>query len=134
MNKSITKTKNRKIQDQSLKTTSEQLLESMTAKQRQKHEEEYQQLLLSELLIAITHQKDQSVRALAKAAGVSPTIVQAMRSGENKDYSLRIFIKVLQGLRCKKLTITTDQGKNINIPVSKIQSLRHEKKEKNKPK
>ena len=120
MNKPITKIKNRKIQNEASKTTSELLLESMTPKQRQKHEEEYQQLLLSELLIAITNQNDKSVRALARAAGVSPTIVQAMRSGENKDYSLRVFMKVLQGLRCKKITITTQQGKNINIPVSKI--------------
>lgn len=99
------------------KTTTDRILESMTPKQRQKHDEEYHDLLLSELLIALTSDNDLSVRKLAKEAGVSPRVIQAMRSGENKDYSLKNFFKILHGLHCKKITITTQQGKNINIPL-----------------
>lgn len=117
MSKKITKKTQSKQLDNTPKTTHDRFLESMTPKQRQKYEEEYQELLLSELLIAITNQKELSVRKLAKEAGVSPTIIQSMRSGETKDYSLKVFFKVLRGLGCKKFTITTEFGKNINIAL-----------------
>ena len=44
-----------------------------------------------------------SVRELAKLADVSPTVVQAMRSGAKKDFSMTSFIKILRGLGFKKL-------------------------------
>jgi len=99
------------------KTTYEEFYESMTPKQRQKHDDEYQELLLSELLIAITNQKELSVRKLAKEAGVSPAVIQSMRSGDSKDYSLKIFFKILKGLGYKKFTVTTPHGKNLHIPL-----------------
>ena len=37
-----------------------------------------------------------SVRKLAKIAGVSPTIIQAMRSGTKKDFSMQSFFKILK--------------------------------------
>jgi hypothetical protein len=40
-----------------------------------------------------------------------------MRSGEDKNYSFKSFLKILNGLGCKKFTVTTDLGKNINIPL-----------------
>jgi hypothetical protein len=45
-------------------------------------EQEYQELLISELLIAAMEKDDLSVRRLAKAAGVSPTIIQELKSGK----------------------------------------------------
>ncbi len=50
-------------------------------------------------------QEDVSVRRLAKKAGVSPTVVQAMRSGTKKDFSLQSFFKILKGIGCKKLMV-----------------------------
>ncbi|MFA5998588.1 MAG: hypothetical protein WC747_01045 [Candidatus Babeliales bacterium] len=117
MNKKITKKAQSEQIDTTPKTTSERLYESMTPKQRQKYDEEYQELLLSELLIAITNQKELSVRKLAKEAGVSPAVIQSMRSGDSKDYSLKIFFKVLKGLGCKKFTVTTEHGKNLHISL-----------------
>lgn len=98
-------------------STIEETLAKLTPKQREKYDQEYQDFALSELLLAIMDQDTQSVRKLAKLAGVSPTIIQSMRSGEEKDYSLTVFFKVLQGLGYKKFTVTTQQGKNINIPL-----------------
>lgn len=98
-------------------STVEETLAKLTPKQRKKYDAEYQEFALSELLLAITDQDTQSVRKLAKLAGVSPTIIQSMRSGEKKDYSLTVFFKVLQGLGYKKFTVTTQQGKNINIAL-----------------
>jgi DNA-binding Xre family transcriptional regulator len=100
-----------------VKTTSQRLRESMTPKELKKHEEGYRDFILSELLIEITNENELSVRKLAQAAGLSPRIVQAMRSGEDKDYSFKSILKILQGLRCKKFTVTTNQGKNITIPL-----------------
>jgi DNA-binding Xre family transcriptional regulator len=112
MKKTTPKTKNVKA-----KTTSQRLRDSMTPQELKKHEEGYRDFVLSELLIAITNDNELSVRKLAQEAGLSPRIVQAMRSGEDKDYSFKSILKILQGLRCKKFTITTQQGKNINIPL-----------------
>lgn len=98
-------------------STVEETLSKLTPKQREKYDTEYQEFALSELLLAIMDHDIQSVRKLAKMAGVSPTIIQAMRSGEEKDYSLIVFFKVLQGLGYKNFTVTTQHGKNINIPL-----------------
>jgi DNA-binding Xre family transcriptional regulator len=106
-----------KTKDIKAKTTSQRLRDSMAPQELKKHEEEYRDFVLSELLIAITNENELSVRKLAQEAGLSPRIVQAMRSGEDKDYSFKSFLKILQGLRCKKFTITTKQGKSINIPL-----------------
>ncbi|MBP6892577.1 hypothetical protein KBB68_03285 [Candidatus Babeliales bacterium] len=101
------------------KTTSERLRESMTPLQRKKHDEDYQDLLLSELLIAITQQSEMSVRKLAKEAGISPTIVQAMRSGENKNYTLKSFFKVLKVIGYDEFSLK-HHGKKINLQIPKI--------------
>ena len=116
----IMKKLNNKIKDVQVKTTSQQLRESMTPKELKQHEEGYREFVLSELLIAITAENELSVRKLAKEAGLSPRIVQEMRSGKDKDYSLKSFLKILQGLHCKKFTITTQKGKSINSPIQII--------------
>lgn len=117
MSKKITKKTPPKQITTTPKTTYEEFYEALTPKQRQKHDEQYQELLLSELLIAITNQKELSVRKLAKEANVSPAVIQSMRSGDSKDYSLKIFFKVLKGLGYKKFTVTNQQGKNLHISL-----------------
>ncbi len=103
----------------SIKSTHETLIESMTPQELKEHEQEYQNLVLSELLIAITNQNEMSVRKLAKEAGVSPTVIQSMRSGEDKDYSLTVFFKVLKGLGFKQIKALRN-GKTFNIPIPTI--------------
>jgi len=102
--------------DSASMTTVERLMQSMTPKQRQKYEEEYKEFALSEMLLAIMEQDKTSVRQLAKIAGVSPTIIQAMRSGTQKDYSLTVFLKVLKGLGCKRFKVEY-HGKYLDIPI-----------------
>lgn len=70
-----------------IKSTVEELIESLTPEERKKYDEEYREFLLSELLLAAMAKDNVSVRNLAKMAGVSPTIVQAMRSGTKKDFN-----------------------------------------------
>jgi len=50
---------------------------------------------------------------------VSPTIVQAMRSGTKTDFSMQSFFKILKGLGSKKIMIELHgQYIPLEIPVS----------------
>ena len=99
-----------------IKTTSEEFIESLSKKERDEFNEEYRELLLSELLSAMMEKDDISVRKLAKMAGLSPTVVQAMRSGTKKDFTLKSFFKILNSIGCKKLMVEID-GKMIPLSI-----------------
>lgn len=88
-----------------IKSTCDEFVESLNQKEKKAFNNEYKELLLSELLLAAMEHDDISVRKLAKLAGVSPTVVQAMRSGTKKDFSMQSFFKILKGLGCKKLMV-----------------------------
>ena len=88
-----------------IKSTYDEFVESLNPKEKRTFEAERKELLLSELLLATMHEDDISVRKLAALAGVSPTVVQAMRSGAKKDFSMQSFFKILKGLGCKKLMV-----------------------------
>jgi DNA-binding Xre family transcriptional regulator len=102
-----------------MKSTSEEFVESLSPQERKKFDEEYRDLLLSELLLAAMEQDDISVRKLAKIAGVSPTVVQAMKSGTKDDFSLQSFFKILKGLGCKKLMVELN-GQFIPLDFSNV--------------
>ena len=101
------------------KSTVDKFIESLSPEKRKKYDEEYQEFVLSELILAAMEKDDISVRKLAKMAGVSPTIVQAMRSGTKKDFSMQSFFKILKGLGSKGFMIEL-HGHYIplEIPVS----------------
>jgi hypothetical protein len=56
---------------------------------------EYKEMCLSELLIAAMENDGKSVRKLATAAGISPTVVQKIRSGQQKDVKFGNFISLM---------------------------------------
>jgi len=93
-----------------IKSTSEVFIESLTPKELKAFEEGYKEFALSELVLAIMERDEISVRKLAKIAGVSPTVVQAMRSGSKDDFSMQSFFKILKGLGCKKIMIELNGG------------------------
>jgi transcriptional regulator with XRE-family HTH domain len=57
--------------------------------------EEYKDLLVSELLLAAMQEDHISVRKLAMAAGVSPTIIQGLRSGKKVNITIETLSKIL---------------------------------------
>lgn len=63
-------------------STYDEYVNSLSKEQKKKFDAGYQELILSELLQAIMKEDEISVRELAAAAGVSPTIVQGLRSGK----------------------------------------------------
>lgn len=59
---------------------------------------EYKELLISEMLLAALENDERSVRELAKAAGVSPTIIQELKTSKRPNITLSTFTKVVDVL------------------------------------
>ncbi len=111
--------KNNPIHTKKVQSTYEEFVSSLKPKEKREFEKEYKDLLLSELLLAIMEQDEISVRELAKMADVSPTVVQAMRSGAKKDFSMKSFFKILKGLGFKNLTIERN-GQSYPLNISHL--------------
>ncbi len=102
-----------------IKSTIQEFVDSLGPKELKKYKEERQEFVLSELILAAMEKDNISVRKLAKLAGVSPTIVQAMRSGTKKDFTLQSFLKILKGLGSKGLMVELHgQYIPLDIPIS----------------
>jgi len=56
--------------------------------------DEYREFALSELLLALMEGEETSVRKLAKAAGLSATSIQKIRSGDQKDIKVSNLIRI----------------------------------------
>jgi len=54
----------------------------------------YQEFLLSELILALMEKDKKSVRQLADEVGLSPTVIQKLRSGKQDDIKLSNFIGI----------------------------------------
>ena len=89
------------IMNKKTKSTVDKFVESLSPKEKKSFDAEYKELLLSEMILAAMEEDHVSVRRLAKLAGVSPTIIQSMRSGVKKDFNMGSFFKVLKGLGFK---------------------------------
>ena len=90
--------KNKNEIKKKLLSTYEEHIQSLSLKELKNYKKGYQEFLFSELVIAAMEEDDVSVRELAKAAGVSPTIVQEIRVGKRKNLSLKSFFKILGAL------------------------------------
>ena len=107
------------IMNKKIKSTYDEHVESLTVKQRKDFDQGLKDFALSELILALMERDDVSVRKLAKIAGISPTVVQAMRSGEKDDFSMQSFFKILKGLGCKKLMVEVN-NQYIPLDISHI--------------
>jgi transcriptional regulator with XRE-family HTH domain len=67
-------------------------------KRKKQFDQQYREFVLSELLLALMEEDEISVRELAKEAGVSPTIVQQIRSGAKGNLTLSTLISILEAL------------------------------------
>jgi len=70
-------------------------------KRKEKFEKEYNDFLLSEFVLEKMESEQISVRSLAKKAGVSPTIIQKIRSKNAERINFRTFTNVLHSLGYK---------------------------------
>ncbi len=101
-------------------------------KRRRKFEEEYRQLVLVEILIPILERSEIPVRTLAKTAGISPTIIQEIKTGKKEGISYLTFLSILEALGYKaKIQITKLQKPRIRSrPPKKRQQARRSRKHK----
>ncbi|WP_461257387.1 helix-turn-helix domain-containing protein [Treponema sp. R80B11-R83G3] len=70
-------------------------------KEKELFEKEYNEFLLSEFVLEKMESENISVRKLAKKAGVSPTIIQKIRSKNAERINFRTFTNVLHTLGYK---------------------------------
>lgn len=65
---------------------------------KEEFEVEYQEFALSELLLQLMQEEHLSVRKLAKAAGISPSVIQDIRSGKRSNITVQNLSKILKVL------------------------------------
>ncbi len=66
--------------------------------ERKKFDKEYEDFLLSEFILEAMEAKQISIRTLAKEAGVSPTVIQKIRSKNAEKINFTTFSSVLRSL------------------------------------
>lgn len=76
------------------KSTYDRLMQDKNFKKE--FEKDYNEFVLSELLLAVMENDKMSVRKLAMAANLSPTVIQKIRSGQQKDIKVGNFISIMQ--------------------------------------
>lgn len=81
---------------------------------REVFEKEYEEFAFSELLLAMMEEDEVSVRELAKMAGISPSIVQKLRTGEQKDLKMSNFMNIAKQFG---YTVILEKGEN-RIPIN----------------
>ncbi len=57
-------------------------------------EKSYKELLFSELMMSVMEGDNVSVRSLAEEAGISPSVIQNLRSGKQHDIKVSNLIKI----------------------------------------
>jgi len=67
-------------------------------KEKEKFDKEYNDFLLSEFILEKMESEQISVRALAQKAGVSPTVIQKIRSSNAEKINYKTFTNVLNSL------------------------------------
>lgn len=81
-------------------STYDEHIASLSPKELKDFENGYRELVLSELLIALMNEDNISVRKLAKEAGLSPSSIQGIRSGDKDNITMKNFFRILDALGC----------------------------------
>ena len=79
-----------------MKTTFDEFISD--PKRKEEFDKEYNEFLLSEFVMEKMEANQISVRALAQKAGVSPTVIQKIRSKNAERINFRTFTNVLHSL------------------------------------
>lgn len=89
-------------------------------------EKSYKELLFSELMVSAMEGDEVSVRNLAEEAGISPSVIQNLRSGKQHDIKVSNLIKIARvfGFEVvlekgnKRLTLQETANKHISVMVA----------------
>ena len=80
-----------------METTFDKFINS-DPKEKELFEKEYNEFVLSELILEKMEEEKISIRALAQKAGVSPTVIQKIRSKNAERINFRTFLNVINSL------------------------------------
>lgn len=106
------------------KSTVERFLED--PEQKRIFEEEHKEFLLSELIIALMEEDHISVRKLAEVAGVSPNVIQALRSGKKDNPTLATIASIAHALGyTASLTLKKKGEKQKTVTLQASQKSNH---------
>lgn len=97
-----------------IKSTYENFIENKS--QKKILDREYRDLLISELLLAAMEEDHISVRKLAIEAGVSPTIIQSLRSGKKTNITIDTLSRILNVIGYQIILVPkTGSGKRLKM-------------------
>jgi len=82
-----------------MKSTYEEFISD--PKRKEKFDKEYEAFCLSEFMLEKMEENHISIRALAEKAGVSPTVIQKIRTQNAEKINFRTFSSVLNSLGYK---------------------------------
>lgn len=95
------------------------------AKFKKAFEKSYKDLLFSELMIAVMENDEKSIRKLAKEAHLSPSVIQDIRTGKQRDIKVSNFIHIVHALgyeiilkKGKERFTLHDSHKHISVVAS----------------
>lgn len=105
------------------KSTYEKFIED--EEQKSILDQEYRDLLISELIRAAMEEDHLSVRKLAASAGVSPTIVQGLKSGTKTNINLDTLLRVLDAMDyCVVFEPKNGRGRQLRLAWMSIATAR----------
>ena len=84
-------------------------------KRKEEFDKEYNEFLLSEFVLEKMEKEHISIRALAQKAGVSPTIIQKIRSKNAERINFRTFSNVLHSLGYRINIVKMDKARKRRI-------------------
>lgn len=90
----------------------DEYLSTLSPERLEEFERGYQAELLSELMHAMMKQDNISVRELAKAAGISPTIIQEIKTRKKSNITLLTAAKIASSLKHKIVFIPDEKAKS----------------------
>ena len=106
------------------KSTFDQFMEN--PEQKALFEKEYREFLLDELMLSLLEDDEKSVRKLAVETGVSPRIIQALKSGKQHDMKLSNFYNMAAALGYH---IILQKGRHkLDLDTFKLGSLKEKKR------
>lgn len=73
----------------------------------------YKRFLLSELIIELMDENHKTVRGLAEEAGLSPTVIQSIRSGQQQDVKVSNLMGIIEA--CGYHLILEKEGHRIEL-------------------
>lgn len=76
-------------------------------------EKEYKEFVLAEVLASLMKESHKTIRGLAEEIGISPTIIQRVKSGQQKDLKITNFLNIAEA--CGYHLYLEKGGKRIEI-------------------